>query len=73
MKTVDVELLPCKFSKDVENCNREIFFDPCIEKKGELKEVSLQGRKIVGKEHTLEGYEGRIMGLASDQIDSETL
>ena len=66
-------MLPCKFPKDIESCNRDIYFDPCITKKGQLKEVSFQGRKLAGKEHNLDGYEGRVMGLASDHIDSDTL
>ena len=76
LKVLPIDFLPCKFQADVEQTNREIYFDPCIKKCDEhndLNEVSLQGRKMVGLTHELSGYNGRVLGMESDEIDPITL
>ena len=76
LKDLAVDFLPCQFEKDIEETNRDIYFDPCIQKSAEhqdLKEVQLQGRKMVGFTHNLSGYEGRVFGMESDEIDPVTL
>ena len=43
-KTDTIDFLPCKIPKDVQECNREIYFDPCITKSEDhpaLKKVVL--------------------------------
>ena len=78
-KTDKIDFLPCKIPKDVQECNRDIYFDPCItqdEDHPALKTVVLQGRKIVGREHDLKSYgnyEGRVLGLYSDEMESGSL
>ena len=75
---MSIEFLPCQFQNNIEECNKDVYFDPIIKsvtldnqqcKKSiyeslySVKEVSLQGRKMVGRDVTLPaGYSGFIMG-----------
>lgn len=74
---VSVEMLPCQFKESHEHCNRAIYFDPCIQQAKEddkLKEVLLQGRRMLGKEYNLaeKGFSGRVLGIYSDELDAAT-
>ena len=35
LKDLAVDFLPCQFEKDIEETNRDIYFDPCIQKSAE--------------------------------------
>ena len=75
---IKVDLLPCKYEKDIENTNRDIFFDPCIqqsESDNTKLTVHLQGRKMIGQTHNLSdiGYEGRVLGMTHDEMDHQTM
>ena len=73
VERVQADLLPCKFPNDKENINRAVFFDPCTKPFNEdanLLEVSLQGRKMVGKEMKINGYEAIVMALDKDELDT---
>ena len=69
------------------SCNREAYFDTLVRQVDEdTYQVSLQGRKMVGKYFDLKmqtqqeegdeqraGYKGKILSLQSDEIDPDTL
>ena len=78
LPNVPIDLLPCRYPNDVAECNRDVFFDPCIrqsEQHPQLKEVTLQGRKMVGRDLDLTeaGYTGRVLGIKDDSIDPATM
>ena len=71
---VKVDVLPCKFKNDQENINRSVYFDPCTKVRGDgLKEVNLQGRKMVGREVPLENYKGVVFAVEKSEFDPESM
>lgn len=71
-KNVAIEFLPCQFQNNIETSNKDIYFDPIIRpttvEGNVLKEVSLQGRKMVGRDLEVPtGYKGVILGKMHQQ------
>ena len=70
-----IEVLPCTFSSSLDECNKDVYFDPLVKRAdlqfvltGEkndptLKQAALQGRRLIGKEISLPpGYKGYVYG-----------
>ena len=78
LERVPVDLLPCTIeSKDDElEAKRGVYFDPLTQIHPDgMKTVSLQGRKLEGKEMKLAdiGYQGVVFATTTDEIEPETL
>eukprot|EP00347_Sterkiella_histriomuscorum_P005221 403357430 len=70
---IQMEFLPCQFQKNIDECNKDVYFDSIKKKTNidgvEFDEVSLQGRKMIGREVQLpEGYKGLIFGKMNQQL-----
>jgi len=74
-----LEFLPCIFQKSQDTTNKHIYFDPIVRtadpkycrNQKDSKQVSLQGRRMIGQEHRLPaGYKGMVYGkTAMEQLD----
>ena len=74
-----IEFLPCQFQSNIDSTNKPIYFDPIVKAETDsLKEVSLQGRKMLGKDWQVpDGYRGYVMGkkqgVYGDRVDMEVV
>ena len=72
-ENVALELLPCQFQSNIDSCNKDVYFDPLIKPHTLpdgtlLKETSLQGRKLVGRDLEIpQGYKGVVLAKMHQQ------